>query len=69
MNLVFFIFGIPKISWRTGKASFFLGGDMEGNWVTGSWVMASTPRNTMISEITIDRTGRCINLLNIELCY
>jgi hypothetical protein len=49
--------------------TFTFGGDMEGNCVTGSWVMASTPRKTIISDITMDRTGRCINLLNIELCY
>jgi len=29
--------------------------------------MARKPRNTMMSEITIERTGLCINLLNMDL--
>jgi hypothetical protein len=49
--------------------TFTLGGDIEGNWVTGNLRIASTPRKTMMSDITIERTGLCINLLNIEICY
>jgi hypothetical protein len=48
---------------------FTFGGEMDGNCVTGKWLMAKTPRNTMISDITIERTGRCINLLNIDLLF
>jgi hypothetical protein len=46
--------------------TFTLGGDMVGNCVTGNPIIANTPRNTMMSEMTIDRTGLCINLLNID---
>jgi hypothetical protein len=46
--------------------TFTLGGDMDGNCVTGNPIIANTPRNTMMSEMTIDRTGLCINLLNID---
>src|SRR6185369_16781774 len=46
---------------------FTLGGEIEGYWVTGNLAKAITPNKVMISEITIDRTGLCINLLNIKL--
>jgi hypothetical protein len=46
--------------------TFTFGGDMEGNWVTGSFVIDKIPRKTIMSDITIDRTGLCMNLLNIE---
>jgi hypothetical protein len=49
--------------------TFTFGGDIEGNCVTGNEVIARIPRKTMISDMTIDNTGLCINLLNIELCY
>jgi len=45
---------------------FTFGGEIDGNCVTGSWVMAKTPKKVMISDMTIDRTGLCINLLNIK---
>jgi hypothetical protein len=45
--------------------TFTFGGDILGNCVTGSDMSASAPRNTMMSDITIDNTGRCMNLLNI----
>jgi len=48
---------------------FTFGGEMEGNCVTGNWVVANTPRNVIMSDITIDRTGLCMNLLNIELLF
>ena len=38
---------------------------MEGNWVTGKPVIANIPKKTIINDITIDKTGLCINLLNI----
>ena len=44
---------------------FTLGGDIEGNCVIGSCVIANAPSSVIISEITIDSTGLCINLLNI----
>jgi hypothetical protein len=44
---------------------FTLGGEIEGNWVTGSLSNAITPSNVMMSEMTMDRTGRCMNLLNM----
>src|SRR5690349_2329613 len=87
-DAIYFIPGTPLIALSSGMITdlvinspfapgysavmFTLGGEMEGNWVTGNLVMASTPRKTMIKEITIDRTGLCINLLNIEFllfCY
>src|SRR5262245_18455118 len=45
---------------------FTLGGEIEGNCVTGNLINAIIPSKVMISEITIDRTGLCINLLNID---
>ncbi|MNY39418.1 hypothetical protein D3C86_1741010 [compost metagenome] len=36
---------------------FTLGGEMEGNCVMGSLSIDNTPRNTMIKEMTMDRTG------------
>src|SRR5690606_7308724 len=45
--------------------TFTLGGDIAGNCVTGSWVIANIPKNTMIRDITIDKTGLFINLLNM----
>src|SRR6187397_1652668 len=50
-------------------AIFTLGGEIDGNCVTGSCVIASAPNSVMIREMTIDRTGRCINLLNIYFSY
>lgn len=41
---------------------------MEGNCVTGNCNRATTPSSVIISDITIDRTGLCINLLNIVFC-
>jgi hypothetical protein len=49
--------------------TFTFGGEMEGNCVTGSLVIANTPRKTIMSDMTIDRTGLRINLLNIELLF
>jgi hypothetical protein len=46
-----------------------LGGEMDGNCVTGRLVIAKTPRNTIIRDMTMDRTGLCINLLNIDVFY
>jgi hypothetical protein len=46
--------------------TFTLGGEIDGNCVTGKLVIANIPRNTMISDITIERTGLCMNLLNIK---
>jgi hypothetical protein len=40
---------------------------MAGNCVTGKLVIAKTPNNTIINDITIESTGLCINLLNIDL--
>jgi len=48
---------------------FTFGGEMEGNCVTGNWLAARTPKNTIMSDITIERTGLCINLLNIYLFF
>jgi hypothetical protein len=42
-----------------------LGGEMDGNWVTGSEMSARAPINTMMSDITMDNTGLWINLLNM----
>jgi hypothetical protein len=46
--------------------TFTLGGEIEGNWVTGNLVIASAPSSVMINEITIDSTGLCMNLSNIR---
>jgi hypothetical protein len=48
---------------------FTFGGEMVGNCVTGNLVIASTPTKTMMSDMTMDSTGLCINLLNIELLF
>jgi hypothetical protein len=37
------------------------GGAMSGNWVIGNCVSANAPNRVIINEITIDRTGLCIN--------
>ena len=42
---------------------------MEGNCDMGSVLMASMPKNTMNSDITMDSTGLSINLLNIFLLF
>src|SRR4029078_3116394 len=47
--------------------TFTLRGDMEGNCVTVNGVMARIPRKTIIRDITMDSTGLCINLLNIDV--
>ena len=47
---------------------FTLGGDMDGNCVTGNCNTATTPSKVIISDITMDSTGLCINLLNIVFC-
>src|SRR4051812_23861399 len=81
-EVMYFIPGIPLIALSRGMrtdlvinsplapgysaVTLTFGGDIEGNWVTGNLVMANTPRNTRMREITIDRTGLRINLLNIE---
>ncbi len=44
---------------------FTLGGEMDGNWVIGSFTSDRIPINTIIREITIDRTGLRMNFLNI----
>jgi hypothetical protein len=36
---------------------FTFGGEMEGNCVTGKCVIARIPMKTIMSDITIDRTG------------
>jgi hypothetical protein len=48
---------------------FTLGGDMDGNCVTGKPVIANIPKKTITSDITIDKTGLCINLLNINVLF
>ncbi len=40
---------------------FTLGGEIEGNCVTGNFTSDRTPINTIINEITIDRTGLRMN--------
>ena len=42
-----------------GKSAitFTLGGEIEGNCVTGKFVRASAPKKTIMSDITIDNTG------------
>jgi hypothetical protein len=30
---------------------------MEGNWVMGKFITDNTPKNTIINDITIDKTG------------
>ena len=45
---------------------FTLGGEIEGNCVTGKPVIANTPKKIITRDITIESTGLCINLLNIE---
>ena len=78
---MYFIPGIPLIALSRGISTALVissplapgysavtltfGGEMEGNWVTGNLVMASTPIKTITSDITIERTGLCINLLNM----
>jgi len=42
---------------------------MEGNWVIGKLITDNTPKKTIISDITIESTGLCINLLNIYLFF
>jgi hypothetical protein len=46
--------------------TFTLGGEIEGNCVTGNLMRAIAPRKMMMSEMTIDSTGLCMNLLNID---
>jgi hypothetical protein len=46
---------------------FTFGGDIDGNCVTGSCTIESTPKNTMISDITIESTGLFIKRLNIVI--
>jgi hypothetical protein len=41
------------------------GGEMEGNCVIGKPDNANNPKKTISKEITIDKTGLCMNLLNI----
>ena len=48
---------------------FTLGGEIDGNCVTGSFTSDSIPKNTIINEITIDRTGLRMNFLNILLHF
>ena len=48
-------------------AIFTFGGEIEGNCVTGNFIKDKAPKNTIMSEITIESTGRCMNLLNIIL--
>ena len=45
-----------------------LGGEIEGNCVTGNWTSATKPNRVMMSDITIDSTGLCMNLLNMKCC-
>jgi hypothetical protein len=81
-DAIYFIPGIPLMALSNGIRTAFvissplapgysavtvtLGGEMEGNCVTGRLVMASTPKKTIMSDMTMDRTGLCINLLNID---
>ena len=46
--------------------TFTLGGEIEGNCVTGKATRAKAPMKTIINEMTIDNTGLCINLLNMR---
>ena len=48
---------------------FTLGGEIEGNCVTGNLTNAITPNRVIMRDITIERTGLCINLLNIAFSY
>ncbi len=41
------------------------GGAISGNYVTGSCVIAKSPNNRIIREITIDSTGLLMNVVNI----
>jgi len=34
-----------------------LGGEIEGNWVTGIELKLNKPKNTITNDITIERTG------------
>jgi hypothetical protein len=42
--------------------TFTLGGEIDGNCVTGSFTKEIIPKNIMMRDITIDNTGLCINL-------
>src|ERR1044071_2510634 len=44
---------------------FTLGGEIDGNCVTGNLTNAITPNKVMISDITMESTGLCMNFLNI----
>ena len=84
-DAIYFIPGIPLIALSRGMSTAFvmssplapgysavtftLGGEMEGNCVTGNLVIANTPIKTITSDITIDRTGLCINLLNMMCIF
>jgi hypothetical protein len=46
---------------------FTFGGEIEGNCVTGSLINAMTPNRVIMRDSTIERTGLCINLLNMVL--
>ena len=45
---------------------FTFGGEIAGNCVIGSFTKDKIPINTIIKEITIDRTGLRMNFLNIK---
>jgi hypothetical protein len=78
---MYFIPGTPFIALSSGITTDFMsnsllapgnsaviftfGGEMEGNCVTGNETKDNTPKKTIINDITIDRTGLRINLLNI----
>src|ERR1700761_4592301 len=44
-----------------------VGGEMSGYWATGSFVIPNTPSRTMITEMTVLRTGCVIKLFSIFL--
>jgi hypothetical protein len=49
--------------------TFTSGGAILGNWVIGNCVSAKPPNINIINDITMDRTGLCMNLLNILLHF